>query len=289
MKNKKKNSDYCWENVFISPITDEQGRITHFVGVKEDITEKKEIMEKLIKAKEAAEESDRLKTAFLHNISHEIRTPLNAIVGFSSFLNDPDLTDEKRKMYSDVITASNDQLLSIIDGIMRLSHLETGQVTIKEAGTDIKKMTENLFNQFQPLASDKKLGFSLNNEALDEGTIVLTDEGKLKQIISNLLENAFKFTSAGYVEFGYHINEKSLEFFIRDTGIGIHESEHEKIFNRFYQVDKSKSQIYGGTGLGLSICEGYAGLLGGIIKVNSKPGNGSVFTLILPYRPINKG
>lgn len=232
-------------------------------------------------SKELAEESDRLKTAFLHNISHEIRTPLNAIVGFSTFLNDPDLPEDKRKMYYDIIVSSNDQLLSIIDGIMRISHLETGQVVLTEADTSIRKIMDSLCNQFQPVAAGKQLGFVCNFNDISENVLIKTDPGKLKQILSNLLDNAFKFTHKGYVGFECRKDGDYLEFIVRDTGIGIPEEEHDRIFERFYQVDKSKSQVYGGTGLGLSICAGYASMLGGSLNVKSKTGSGSVFTLRL--------
>ncbi|MGE5419925.1 MAG: ATP-binding protein [Chloroflexota bacterium] len=282
MKNKKKNGEFFWENVIISPMKDEKGNISHFVSVKEDITEKKAMLENLISAKERAEESDHLKTAFLHNISHEIRTPLNAIVGFSTFLNDPDLPAEKRQLYSDIIISSNDQLLYIIDSIMKISHLETGQVTLNRSRTFICKLTNTLFNQFQPVAANKKISFTLDNGNIGEELAIVTDEGKLKQILSNLLDNAFKFTESGNVAIRGHKDEKFIKFDIADTGIGISQDEHEKIFERFYQVRKMGTQVYSGTGIGLSICSGYASLLGGTLKVESAPGTGSVFTLTLP-------
>lgn len=282
MKNRKKNGDFHWENVLISPMTDENGRITNFVGIKEDITEKKLMLENLISAKEKAEESDRLKTAFLHNISHEIRTPLNAIIGFSTVLNDQDVTEEKRKEFYDIIIASNDQLLSIIDGIMRVAHLETGQATLAEVKTNIFTLVKTLYTQFSPVAQGKNLAYKMTTNGLDENLTVLTDSGKLKQILSNLLDNALKFTHNGKVEFGCMDKGEWLEFYVKDTGIGIPEDEHEKIFDRFYQVDRSKSHIYSGTGIGLSICAGYASLMGGALFVKSQPGIGSLFTLRLP-------
>jgi signal transduction histidine kinase len=240
------------------------------------------LFENLTIAKEKAEESDRLKTAFLHNISHEIRTPLNSIVGFSTFLSEPDLPPEKRKIYTDIIISSNDQLLYVIEEIIRISHLEAGQVPISKSETDVRNVMTSLFNQFQPLADGKKLGFSLDVEGVGEGTIIITDEGKLRQILSNLLDNAFKFTREGFVRFEGTKKGEEIEFTIADTGIGIPEDEHGRIFERFYQVKKLHSDIYSGTGLGLSICSGYAGLLGGSLKVASIYGKGSAFTLTLP-------
>jgi hypothetical protein len=240
------------------------------------------LFENLTIAKEKAEESDRLKTAFLHNISHEIRTPLNAIVGFSTFLNDPDLSPEKRKIYSDIIISSNDQLLYVIEEIIRISHIEAGQVTITKSETDVLRVMKSLFSQFRPRAESKHLGFSLDIEGVEEGTILITDEGKLRQILSNLLDNAFKFTHEGFVRFEGNKKGEDVEFVIEDSGIGIPEDEHGRIFERFYQGKKYKSDIYSGTGLGLSICSGYAGLLGGSLRVASNFGKGSVFTLSLP-------
>lgn len=282
LKNKKKNGEFYWENVLISPMTDEHGKITHYVGVKEDITEKKAMIGNLLSAKEKAEESDRLKTAFLNNISHEIRTPLNAIVGFSTFLNDPDLSKEKRQQYTDIIIASNDQLLYIIDEIMKISHLEAGQVLLRESNTDICKLVRTLYSQYQPAIEHKKLGFVLDIDSIPEGTRIRTDEGKVRQILSNLLDNAVKFTPSGQIMFGCRKNDDYFEFFVEDTGVGIPEEEHKKIFQRFYQVSRPKAEIYSGTGLGLSICSGYATLLGGTLTVDSVPGKGSLFTLSLP-------
>lgn len=284
LKNKKKNGEFYWESVLISPMTDDTGKITHFVGVKEDITEKKAMLGNLIFAKEKAEESDRLKTAFLNNISHEIRTPLNAIVGFSTFLNDPDLSDEKRKQFTDIIISSNDQLLYIIDEIMKISHLEAGQVFLREINADLLSMIRTLYSQFQPAIKQKKLEFILEIDSIPEGTMVRTDEGKVRQILSNLLDNAIKFTSSGQIMFGCRKSGDWYEFLVEDTGVGIPEEEHKKIFERFYQVNRPKSEIYSGTGLGLSICSGYATLLGGTLSVASIPGKGSLFTLSIPAR-----
>lgn len=284
MKNKKKNGEFYWERVLISPITDESNQITHFIGVKEDITEKKAMMENLILAKEKAEESDMLKTAFLHNISHEIRTPLNAIVGFSAFLGDPELSAEKRQSYTDIILSSNDQLLSVIDSIMKISHLETGQVEVDISEIDILQFTGTLYGQFEPMAEKKGLTFTRENRNVTPGTKVITDAVKLNQILSNLLDNAFKFTDSGSIVFRSTLTDGHLAFQVEDTGIGIPAEEHEKIFERFYQAGKPDSRIYSGAGIGLSICAGYAELLGGTLGVQSRPGAGSVFTLSIPFK-----
>ena len=233
-------------------------------------------------AKEKAEESDRLKTAFLHNISHEIRTPLNAIIGFSGFLDQPDISEAERKEYIDIIFQSNNQLLSIINDILNISHIETGQAKLKITPVDINKVLKNLHRQFLPEAERKKVSIRIGKHRQDCKAIVQTDESKLIQILSNLISNALKFTDEGYVEFGYECRSDHVEFYVEDTGIGIAASEQPRIFERFYQVDKKESRNYGGTGLGLPISKGYAELLGGKIWLKSELNSGSAFYFTIP-------
>jgi PAS domain S-box-containing protein len=287
MKNKNKKGEFYWESVVISPMKDDQERITHFIGIKEDITDKKAMFENLITAKEKAEESDKLKTAFLHNISHEIRTPLNAIVGFSSFFGDADLQEEKRKEYSDIIMQSNNQLLMIIEGIMKISHIEAGQVKLIKTETDIPGLINQIYSKFTAEASRKNLDFRINMKMESDELIILTDKVKLDQVISELLNNAIKFTQSGYVELGCLQNGQFLKFYVEDSGIGIPEDQHERIFERFYQADKSKSRVYGGTGLGLSISDAYVKILGGKFSLKSAPGNGAVFSFTIPFGEVD--
>jgi PAS domain S-box-containing protein len=268
---------------------DSENRI--LFGSIQDITDFKKAEEEIRKknidltiAKDKAEESDKLKTAFLHNISHEIRTPLNAIIGFSGFLDQPDLTPENRKEYIDIIFQSNNQLLSIINDILNISHIETGQVQIRESQADLNLILNNLYNQFRAEAEMKNLDFRLNTDFAGTDSIVVTDDGKLIQVITNLLNNAFKFTKEGHIELGCRVKGKIIEFYIEDTGIGIPEEVHEKIFERFYQVDQSVTRVYTGTGLGLSISSAYVEFLGGKLSVRSSPGNGSVFEFSIPYK-----
>lgn len=239
------------------------------------------LVSNLTVAKEKAEESDSLKTAFLHNISHEIRTPLNAIVGFSGFLDQPDLSETERKEYIDIIYQSNNQLLSIISDILNISQIETGQVTLRESRINLSNMMRNLHRQFLDDARRAELEFRINIPC-DCDNSICTDENKLIQILSNLLNNAFKFTHEGYVELGFICKENMIEFFVEDSGIGIPESEHKKIFDRFYQVDKKVSRLYSGTGLGLSISNAFVEMLGGSFSVKSSPGHGSRFSFCIP-------
>lgn len=236
-------------------------------------------------ARDKAEESDKLKTAFLHNISHEIRTPLNAIIGFTGLLDQPDLDDSDKKKFIEIIHHSNNQLLSIINDIFNVSHIEAGQVLLKEDITDIRLVLNNIYNQFHPETEKKGLDFKLDlNNFREDGNIITTDEGKLIQILSNLISNAIKFTAKGHIILGCTKENQTLKFYVEDTGIGIPESERIKIFERFYQVDKSVSRVYSGAGLGLSISDAYVRLLGGSIKLDSVPGKGSLFSFEIPYK-----
>ena len=236
-------------------------------------------------ARDKAEESDKLKTAFLHNISHEIRTPLNAIIGFTGFLDQPDLADSDRRKFIEIIHQSNNQLLSIINDIFNVSHIEAGQVLLNESITDIHTVLNNLYLQFLPETKNKGLDFKLELKNFrDDGNQIITDEGKLIQILSNFINNAIKFTSRGHITVGCMKKNDSIKFYIEDTGIGIPDSEHFRVFERFYQVDKSVSRVYSGTGLGLSISDAYVRLLGGKIMLDSAPGRGSVFSFEIPCR-----
>jgi len=286
--NKKKTGELNWENMIISPMVDEKGEIIHFVSVKEDITEKKRLFEELIAAKDKAEESDRLKTAFLHNISHEIRTPLNAIVGFSSILSNPELPADKRKDFVDIITVSNDQLLSIISGIIALATLEAGQEKTNEKETDVNNTLLNVYEQFLVGHIPTGVTFSFHPALPDDQALVYTDPVKLMQILVNLVGNALKFTQKGKVRFGYDLQGNNLQFFVEDTGIGISEDMYNLIFERFRQIDNSATRKYGGTGLGLALSKGYVELLGGTIGLTSEQGKGSVFGFTIPYKPVRK-
>jgi signal transduction histidine kinase/CheY-like chemotaxis protein len=236
-------------------------------------------------ARDKAEESDKLKTAFLHNISHEIRTPLNAIIGFSCLLDQPDLTVTEKRKFIEIIQQSNNQLLSIINDIFNVSHLEAGQVRLNENATDIESLLNNLYLQFFPEAEKKGLGMKLELKNFSkEGCIITIDEGKLMQVLSNLIGNAIKFTHKGGIILGCTREEHKINFYIEDTGIGIPPWEHSKIFDRFYQVDRTVSRAYPGTGLGLSISDAYVNLMGGEIKLESEAGKGSVFSFSIPIK-----
>jgi len=255
------------------------GRVWSF----RDITRRKKAEADIIAAKEKAEESDRLKTAFLHNVSHEIRTPMNAILGFSTLLNEPGVTDADRQQFTDVIFQSGNQLLSIINDIVDLASIESGQVKINMKEINLNTTLRRINDQFSYKEKPQKIIVSLSAPLPQEDADIVTDGTKLVQIISNLINNAFKFTKRGKIDFGYTLAGEFLEFYVKDTGIGIAPEHQPKIFDRFYQVDSAVSRRYTGTGLGLSICKAYVELLGGRISVASDPGEGATFSFTIPY------
>lgn len=258
------------------------GRVWSF----RDITKRKQAETDLIAAKEKAEESDRLKTAFLHNVSHEIRTPMNAIIGFSTLLNEPDLTEEERHQYIDIIFQSGSQLLSIINDIVDIANVESGQAKVNLTEFDLNSALRSLNEQFIIIGKGNNVSITLKTTLTDLDSIIIVDQTKLIQILSNLINNAIKFTKSGHVDFGYVLKANFLEFHIKDTGIGIPKEYHSRIFDRFFQVDSAVSRQYSGTGLGLSICKGYVELMGGTIAVESESGKGTLFVFTIPYKHV---
>jgi PAS domain S-box-containing protein len=283
------NGVRLWLQTTKIPLYDKDGKITGLVGIGHDITERKHNEEELIKAKEKAEESDRLKTAFLHNISHEIRTPMNAIVGFSALLGEPELTERSRDEYIEVIMKSSDHLLSIITDIVDISNIEANLIKTIKNEISVNSILNSLCNQFIPTAMEKNILMSCENGLSDSESIVLTDSTKLTQILSNLISNALKFTGEGYIKLSYKVLGEFIEFCVSDTGIGIPGEYHEKIFDRFYQIQSSDSRLYEGTGLGLAITQAYVELMGGKVWLDSEPGKGTSFFFTIPYeKPLVK-
>jgi PAS domain S-box-containing protein len=282
--NRKKTGELYWSSVSISPIFNDDGVIINFIGISEDITERKKLTADLIKAKEKAEENDRLKTAFLHNISHEIRTPMNAIVGFSGFLNEPGLAFNKRKQFTDIIVQSSNQLLSIISDIIDIATIESGQEKVYATEIRLNAALRLLLEQFSLKAEKQNVKLNLNLSLQDHQDSIISDETKLFQILTNLIGNAVKFTKQGYVNIGYQIKGQELEFSIEDTGIGIPSEMFEEIFNRFSQGESTIAHQFGGSGLGLSISKAYVGLLGGKMWLASELKKGSTFYFTIPYK-----
>jgi PAS domain S-box-containing protein len=273
-----------WLLVSKVPIKENDGSIIGMVGITTDITEQKKIEEELIIAKEKAEESDRLKSAFLNNISHEIRTPLNAILGFIGLLKEPDLSEDKRDSFIDIINQSGNQLLMIITDIINIATIEAGQVKVNISEVNINSVIDVLYEQHSIKAFSKNLSLTCHTSLTQNEAVILTDHAKFIEILSNLITNAIKFTDKGEVNFGYVVKDKFLEFYVKDTGIGIDEKYFTVIFNRFHQIGSTLTSKYAGTGLGLSISKAYVEVLGGKIWLTSKQEAGSTFYFTIPYQ-----
>lgn len=281
-QNKKKNGDLFWAKTYISPITNEQGNISHFVRIKEDITERKKMMEELVIAKEKAEENDKLKTAFINNISHEIRTPLNGILGFGHFLADEKLSPEKRKEYYKIIRESGMRLMNTITDYMDMAKIVTGTMQANKKEFAIKPLFEEIIEDTKPLQTGKNIRFVTEIPKEHADLIIKSDSKFIRKIFNILLSNAYKFTKDGIIVSGYRILPDNIEFFVQDTGTGISPDKLDLIFDLFSQGETSDTRGYDGSGLGLTIAKGLVGLLGGTLTVVSEKGKGSTFTCSIP-------
>jgi len=264
-----------------------------------NITNQKKTEQDLLIAKLHAEESDRLKSAFLANMSHEIRTPMNGILGFSEILKEPDLTSEQQQEYLGIIEKSGARMLNIINDIVDISKIESGQMNVSVSKINVREQMKFIYDFFKPEVENKGIGFSNKCELTEDRYIIETDREKLYAILTNLIKNAIKYTKEGTIEFGVSSSSTTglvsepgsteqgrsvelLQFYIKDTGIGIPMSRQEAIFERFIQADISKKQAFQGAGLGLAISKAYIEMLGGKIWVESEEGIGSTFYFTLP-------
>ena len=248
-----------------------------------DITELKLAESELKKSKEKAEESDRLKSAFLANMSHEIRTPMNGIMGFADLLKTPNLSGASQMKYIEIIELSGKRMLNIINDLIDISKIESGQIEITKDLTNIHDLMNDLLQFFTPESEMRGISLNLEMQLTEEDFFVETDKTKLSQIVTNLIKNALKFTpDKGTIEFGCKIQDTSfLYFYVKDSGQGIRKELHDIIFDRFRQGDSSSQ--HDGVGLGLAISKAYVEVLGGKIGLESEPGMGSVFSFTLPH------
>ncbi len=256
------------------------------LAIVRDITERRVIEAKLISALEKARESDRLKSAFLANMSHEIRTPMNGILGFSELLNDETLSAEDRQKYTGIINSSGRQLLALINDILDISKLDYNQMAIDAHQFSLNRLLDSILISSEKEKSrlgKKHIGLELVKNLEDAQSYLETDELKLMQILQNLIGNALKYTTKGFIKFGYTVKENHLLFFVEDSGKGISGEKLEIIFERFRQEEESNSRTYGGAGLGLAISKGLINLLGGSIWVKSEVKKGSTFFFTLPF------
>lgn len=250
--------------------------------------------EELFKAKKKAEESDKLKSAFLANMSHEIRTPMNAILGFGELLRHTNLSKTKRDEYINIIQSKGNQLLHLINDIIDLSKIESNTVVIKSEPFILNQLFDELLTSYQRVLSigesQRPIDLKFSKGLSDGKSYILADSNRLKQVLSNLIDNALKFTHEGKILVSYElVDNKFLQFCVNDSGIGIPLDKQTIIFERFRQVSDDKTLLYCGTGLGLSIVKSLVSLTGGKVWVESEPGLGSRFYFTLPYHPAFNG
>ncbi len=316
---KRRNGTTGWLRTSKVPLFDVNGKVYGVLGTYEDVTERKnaeillqekndiieaqneeyqqlneelnEINTELYFSKERAEESNRLKTAFLQNMSHEIRTPMNAILGFSSLLCDNFDNKENLRYFSSIITQSSSHLLEIINDILHLSKIESGQLPVNMGVFNLNDLFVELNDFFSANKQKNRkddVNFNFVPIQSNQPITIYSDKGKLKQIFINLISNAFKFTMQGTVSFGLsEANNTHLTFFVSDTGLGIPKQKQNLIFERFMQVETNIPEAKGGIGLGLSIVKGLVTLLDGDIRLQSEEGKGSAFSFSIAYEPTN--
>ncbi len=284
--NQRKSGEIYYEEAYITPLNDATGIPTHYLAVKEDISERIRTENELIEAKNRAEESHRIKSAFLANMSHELRTPLNAVIGFSELI--PESEEDEVFEYAKLINDSGHHLLSIIEDIFDISVLESGDVEVTQEEIILK----NLFEDIGQLAKKEiKQQFKGHIEFKIEPNIdpelkFHCDPNKIRKVFAHLIKNAVKFTEQGSIEVGYEQTSTHLRFFVSDTGIGIPTNKQQVIFEAFRQVDETHTREYGGTGVGLAISKKMMELMGGEIFVKSEPKKGTTFFFTIPYENI---
>lgn len=282
----KKNGDFYWESAIISPLVNDDGQVTHFIAVKEDITERKKMVEDLIQAKAQAESSDKLKSDFMNTISHEFRTPLNGITGFASLIMQPDSTQEEKMEYYQMMQSSTTRLLDTISDGMDASLITSGSLKPKITSINIKNLLEEIHDMYLPACLEKNIQFNLLKKNFSDNFRMNTDRELLMKVLRQLLDNSVKFTQTGSIDIECEVDQKFIRFQVKDTGVGMDKGILERLFKPFHQEETGSARSFEGSGLGLTIAKGIVNKLEGDIWVTTKKGEGSVFTFTLPFRAV---
>lgn len=280
---KRRNGDTFIANMTLALLEEGFKEIT-IEGIIEDITQMVKARDEILKAKDDAEEANRLKSMFLANMSHEIRTPMNAIIGFTNMLREPSNSEEETNSFIDVIQSNGQSLMTLIDSIVDFSKLEADQMGISKSEFNLNALLETVCaDAHKSLVANFKENIQLI-KTIDEQTPcrIFTDRHRLNQVMNHLVSNAVKFTDDGEIEIGYQVVGNHVNIFVRDTGIGVAKTHHSKIFERFAKVNEDKNRLYGGTGIGLTISKGLIELMGGSITVESEINKGALFTVQIP-------
>ncbi len=283
----KQNGEFGWLWAQGEAVRNDEGKIIALRGAAQDITQQKFNEDELIKAKKAAEAANIHKNYFLANMSHEIRTPMNSVLGFSELLKNNNISQEDRLKYLEIIDSNSKQLLNLIDDIIDVAKIESNEIKMIYKECHVPKLVNHLeisYNELKKAKDKNNITFKtvIPNEYKD--LMIITDPQRLEQVLSNLLNNALKFSENGEISFGFEVDQGYLKFFVKDQGIGIQKSKQVEIFERFKQINYENNAKYGGTGLGLAICKGIITLLGGYISVNSKYKVGTLFEFTIPLK-----
>ncbi|WP_179333766.1 chemotaxis protein CheB [Winogradskyella costae] len=281
----KDNGDLVWIKAQGEAVKNKVGDIIALRGAAQDITPQKRSETELINAKKTAEEANLHKNYFLANMSHEIRTPMNGVLGFSELLKNDSLTKDERFKYLEIIDGNSKQLLNLIDDIIDIAKIESNELKVSFKDCDVSTLIKNLeitYNQLKIAKHKKDIDFKTHIPV--ENLCIITDGQRLQQVVSNLLNNALKFSEKGEISFGFNVVDDNLKFFVKDNGMGIKKSKQIEIFERFKQLNYESNAKYGGTGLGLTICKGILTLLGGDITVSSEENKGTLFEFTIPIK-----
>lgn len=283
--NKRKNGEFYWESAFITPILNSAGKIINYIALKEDITERKKLITDLIEAKEKAEEMNRIKAYFFANMSHELRTPFVGIVGFSELLSES-LTNPDEKEMAEQILKSSKRLTDTLNKILNVTRLEFDKIDLRIREVNIIELAEQIRTLFSKSAENKNL--EIKTKYANDTIIVTTDGRLIEEILSNLVNNAVKYTNKGYIEISAELKPEldrdNLILKVQDTGVGIPKSKQEMIWQEFRQVSEGMNRSFEGTGLGLTITKKYLEILNGTVLLESELGKGSTFTIIIPIQ-----